>query len=340
MIFSDYTIKELADRANVSTATVSRILSGKGSHRAKTAERVRRIAEKMEAESQARESGGSDCVGILLLTYHDILNSSYNSTLASAIVEALAAENCTVLLMALTVKRMNLAHIRSLVIDHNLKALIVPEFNGPYAVSHELEQLGIPIVTIGNVGPGEDAGEIICTDNATAGRDAANYLWSLGHRRFGIVTMNCQNVCHRQRVESFLDTIRHLGGDPAAIYRREYFHMNESLAPVVTELRNLGEMRPTALFCTNSLLTLKLLTELHGAGLRVPDDFSLLSIEEDNELATTIPPVTVLTQPTRAMGELAVRRVLKAIHGFASQNEEILRCSLTVRNSVKALSTR
>ena len=48
MIFSDYTIKELADRAKVSTATVSRILSGRGSHRPGTVERVRRIAERPE----------------------------------------------------------------------------------------------------------------------------------------------------------------------------------------------------------------------------------------------------------------------------------------------------
>ena len=148
MIFSDYTIKELADRAKVSTATVSRILSGKGSHRPGTVERVRRIAEKMEAESRAREFGISECIGVLMLTYRDCLNSSYNSTLITSIVEGLAAENCTVQLMALPVKRMNLDHIRSLVIEHGIRALIVPEFNGPYSVSNELDRLGIPIVEL------------------------------------------------------------------------------------------------------------------------------------------------------------------------------------------------
>ena len=182
MIFSDYTIKELADRAKVSTATVSRILSGKGSHRPGTVERVRRIAEKMEAESRAREFGISECIGVLMLTYRDCLNSSYNSTLITSIVEGLAAENCTVQLMALPVKRMNLDHIRSLVIEHGIRALIVPEFNGPYSVSNELDRLGIPIVTIGNIELDGDKSEIVCTDNATAGSDAANYLWSCGHR--------------------------------------------------------------------------------------------------------------------------------------------------------------
>lgn len=166
MIFSDYTIKELADRAKVSTATVSRILSGKGSHRPGTVERVRRIAEKMEAESRAREFGISECIGVLMLTYRDCLNSSYNSTLITSIVEGLAAENCTVQLMALPVKRMNLDHIRSLVIEHGIRALIVPEFNGPYSVSNELDRLGIPIVTIGNIELDGDKSEIVCTDNA------------------------------------------------------------------------------------------------------------------------------------------------------------------------------
>ena len=324
MIFSDYTIKELADRAKVSTATVSRILSGKGSHRPGTVERVRRIAEKMEAESRAREFGISECIGVLMLTYRDCLNSSYNSTLITSIVEGLAAENCTVQLMALPVKRMNLDHIRSLVIEHGIRALIVPEFNGPYSVSNELDRLGIPIVTIGNIELDGDKSEIVCTDNATAGSDAANYLWSCGHRRFGVI-------------ESFRQTVARLGGDPDEIYRREYYHIAESLAPVVTELRNLGDRRPTALLSTNSLLTLKLLNGLHDAGFRVPDDLSLLSFEEDRELAETIPPVTVLAQPTRSMGELAVRRVMKAIRGFESQNEEILRCSLVVRRSVKSI---
>ena len=337
MIFSDYTIKELADRAKVSTATVSRILSGKGSHRPGTVERVRRIAEKMEAESRAREFGISECIGVLMLTYRDCLNSSYNSTLITSIVEGLAAENCTVQLMALPVKRMNLDHIRSLVIEHGIRALIVPEFNGPYSVSNELDRLGIPIVTIGNIELDGDKSEIVCTDNDTAGSDAANYLWSCGHRRFGVICMDRRNLCHRQRVESFRQTVARLGGDPDEIYLREYDHIAESLAPVVTELRNLGDRRPTALLSTNSLLTLKLLNGLHDAGLRVPDDLSLLSFEEDRELAETIPPVTVLAQPTRSMGELAVRRVMKAIRGFESQNEEILRCSLVVRRSVKSI---
>ena len=239
--------------------------------------------------------------------------------------------------MALPVKRMNLDHIRSLVIEHGIRALIVPEFNGPYSVSNELDRLGIPIVTIGNIELDGDKSEIVCTDNDTAGSDAANYLWSCGHRRFGVICMDRRNLCHRQRVESFRQTVARLGGDPDEIYLREYYHIAESLAPVVTELRNLGDRRPTALLSTNSLLTLKLLNGLHDAGLRVPDDLSLLSFEEDRELAETIPPVTVLAQPTRSMGELAVRRVMKAIRGFESQNEEILRCSLVVRRSVKSI---
>ncbi len=336
-MFSGYTIKEVADRAKVSTATASRILSGKAGHRAGTVQRVQKVAAKLEAESSVRRNDTPDCIGILLFAYFDFLNTSYNATLVTSIVESLTAENTTVQLLVLTENRFDIAYIRNMVIEHNLKGLIVPEFDMLYAISDQLSELGIPVIRIGNLGYNAEKGSIVCTDNYQAGCDSTNYFWSFGHRSFGIICMKRLDVCQNERVNGFCNTIEKLGGDPGKVWVREYLHLSESLASAATELSNMGGKRPTAILSTNSLMTRKLLMELNQIGISVPEYLSIISFEEDRELEHMIPPVTVMAQPTRMMGELAVNKLFKELRGFTTAVEDKLRCSLIVRNSVVKL---
>lgn len=337
MLMEHTTIKEVAARARVSTATVSRILNGKYAHRSTTVEHVKKVIEELRA---ARSLAAGDdvetpeCVGLVMFAYRDFLNTNYNATLVSSIMEELTAENFSAQIIALSPRSLGIGYIAGLVREHRLKGLLIPEFDLLYAVSEKLEKLGIPVVSIGNFSG------IRCrvsSNSFRAGCDAANYLWSNGHRRFGIVSMSRTDFCQAQRIDGFCRTIEQLGGDPDEIWIREFRSLEGySVSSAVSELVNM-KRRPTAIFSTNSMFSRKLIAGLAQSGLHVPEDISLLSFEEDGELEDFPVPVSVMRQPTRDMGRIAVEMLVKKLRGLEVRENEELNCSLIIRKSVRAV---
>lgn len=337
MLLEHTTIKEIAEQAQVSTATVSRILSGKSCHRPSTVRSVHAAIERLRAAAgpglTGFESPAPESIGLVMFGYRDFLNTSYNATLVTAIMEALTAEDFSAQFIVLSPGRLNIDYIESLIRQHQLKGLLIPEFDMLYAVSEQLAGLSIPVVCIGNLA---SCGCSVSSDSASAGRDAANYLWSCGHRRFGILSMSRSDLCQRLRIEGFCETIRELSGRPERIWQREYQSLDDSVAGAVSALVNMPEP-PTALFSTNSRMTLKLIAGLTRAGRRIPEEISILSFEENGELEELPVPVSVIRQPTRRMGEVAVQLLVNRIRGIVTPDHEVLNCSLTARASVASI---
>ena len=151
MVLTNATIRQVAERAKVSTATVSRILNGKSGHRAATVESVRRIVSEIdrEASQAAAAVRAPECIGIAMASYTDFLNTSYNSTLLTAIMESLTTEGFVAQLITRKPEQMNADFFRNCIRAYRLKGLIIPEFDTSYRVSRELNSFGIPIVSIG-----------------------------------------------------------------------------------------------------------------------------------------------------------------------------------------------
>ncbi len=336
MIMEHTTIKEVANKAQVSVATVSRILSGKYRHRTETVENVKRVIEDLRITRSlpAREVSVPESVGIAMFAYRDFLNDSYNSTLITSIMETLTTENLTAQLIALTTTRLNIEYIKNLIHTYHLRGLVIPEFDVLYSISRQLEKLPIPVVGIGNL----TLRHHVCSDSYRAGCDAANYLWSNGHRRFGIVSMARTDLGQEQRVTGFMDTVRQLSENNSnRIWRQELRSLSDTVSGWVAELVNRKEA-PTAVFVTNSFICQKIYAELAQAGMKVPDQISLLSCEENGELEHLPVPISVLAQPTRDMGEKAVDMLVKRLRNIDTPNRELINCSLIIRKSVKSIS--
>ena len=336
MVLSHATIREVAERANVSISTVSRILNGKSGHRASTVESVRRIASEIDREEaqSAASLQAPESIGIVMAAFSDFLNTSYNSTLISAILEALTVEGFTTQFITRCYSQMNAVFFRNVVRSYRLKGLLIPEFDISYAVSRELASFGIPVVSIGNRN-GAEMRCNICVDDFSAGCDAATYLWCLGHRGFGSIVMSRLDIGPRRRLTGFRETIRELGGRPEDIWIREFRHIGDSTTLAALELSRMPE-RPTALFSTNSLMTQKLISDLHRLGIDTPEDISIISFEENGELEFLNTPVTVIAQPTRQMGKAAVNALVRLLHGYPVEARHRLDYALVIRESTRS----
>ena len=322
-------IKEVAKRAGVSTATVSRILNGKGGHSSATVKSVEKIIEDL-GFSGGHNSAVPECVGIIMLAYRDFLVSDYTSSLLTGVLEKLTNEGLIAQIIPITPNRLSFKYIQEIVQRYSLKGLIVQEFDQLYEVSAQLDTMDIPTVFIGNTE--QRMKHSVATDSYAAGRDTAAYLWSLGHRRFGIITGRASDICQKTRLTGFCDFVREMGGDPEAVWKKSYNHVDDSLTSAATELTNMPS-HPSAIFSTNSTLSLKLVMELKKRNLRVPEDISLISFEECGELENLETPMTVICQPTRLLGETAVRMLINLIRRRLTPEKEVLNCNLVVRDT-------
>ena len=329
-------VKEVAKRAGVSTATVSRILNGKSGHSRATVKSVERIIEDLGG-SASHYSNTPDCIGIVMLAHQNFLTYNYMSTLMSSIIEMLTAEKMIAQIIPITPSRLSFQYIREIVESHSLKGLIILEFNQLYDVSKHLDRLEIPVIAIGNTDL--PLKHIVCSDSYQAGRDAAAYFWSLGHRHFGILSMRQTDICQKLRLEGFSAFIAEMGGDTGSIWKKEYNSDNDSVASAVAEMINMGQ-HPTAVFATNSEIALKFVIELRKTGIQIPADVSVISVEERGELETLELPMTAIGQPTRLMGEAAVRMMINLIHNRHAPEKQILSCNLVVRNTTSSVNNK
>jgi DNA-binding LacI/PurR family transcriptional regulator len=92
--------------------------------------------------------------------------------------------------------------------------------------------------------------------------------------------------------------------------------------------------RPTAVFCSTNQLSLEALATLKEMGLRCPEDVALVGFDDHPWAAVSDPPLTVIRQPARQLGQLAARILLDLINGQKlSETRFILDCEFVLRQS-------
>lgn len=319
------TIKEIAKLAQVSTATVSRILNGKSGHRRDTEEYIRKIAAELESSRSPQYA-----IGILMFVSPDFMNNHYSSSLLTSIYENMPAKGIIGIPITVTEATMNLEYIRTVIREYNIKGLIILMFERLDSIMAELKETGFPLVCIGY--SSQNPGCSVQSFDYELGCNAINYLWSLGHRKFGILCMNRKVIGQELRLSGFYDTLKALGGSENDIWLKEYYHLDNCIIPVA-EFLNLGEKRPSAVFSTNSEVTIATIHELEQNGIRIPEDLSILSVEENGELGTLRTPVTVLQQQTKELGKRALNLLLRQIRGEAIECLEQIHCKFVLRKT-------
>jgi len=329
-------IKEVAKRAGVSTATVSRILNGKGNHSSSTVKTIEKIAEEL-GFSASHIFSAPECIGVVMLSYQNFLNNPYTTAMLAGITETLAGEGLLAQIIPVSPGRLSCQFLKELVSAYNLKGLIIQEFDQLYHLSDQLALLNLPVVCIG-VSTVQNGQCHVTSDDYQAGHDAAAYFWSLGHRRFGILPMRLTNIGQKKRLDGFKSCIATNGGNPESVWIKEFYHIDDSVTAAVAEFLNMKQ-RPTAILCTNSTIAAKFMIALKQAGIAIPEELSLISFEENGELEMLETPITAICQPTYKMGEEAVRMIIGLIRGQQIAEKQVLRCNLIVRNTTAIIQT-
>jgi LacI family transcriptional regulator len=304
-------IAEIARRANVSTATVSRTLNQSGPVKAATARKVWRAVTALNyyPNSHARTlvSGRSRLIGLIV---SDITNPFFPELVRA--FEDLAAQKQYDLLLTSTnydTSRMTTCLRRMLERKVDGVAMMTSEMD--LGLIKELSKRNLPIVfmDVGQMGPRMSH---VSIDYGNGIRQAVDHVVSLGHRNIGFITGPLDLHSARTRRQAFIDGLR---GHKIPLDRRfvrEGTHTAEGGERAMKELLKLARI-PTAVVCSNDWTAIGALHAIHDAGLTVPQDISLVGFDDIPLTSYTTPTLTTVRMSARDVGATAFQALFSLI---------------------------
>lgn len=328
-------LAEIAARANVSEATVSRVLNGRPGVSAATRATVLAALQELGLGHPVRAGRrGGALVGLVVPE----LDNPIFPAFAQAVGHTLGARGCTLVLATRTQDGSSEEELTDMLVERGVRGLVVVSGQhadttadtGHYA---RLRARGVPFVLVDGYAPTIDA-PFVSTDDRAAVRLAVTHLVALGHRRVGLAVGPARFVPVVRKKEGFRSAVGELLGMPAAeaegLVRHSLFTVEGGQA-AAAELLELG---CTALVCASDMMALGAVREAGRRGLDVPRDVSVVGFDDSALMAFTDPPLTTVRKPVAAMGQAAVRALLEDVAGTpAPRSEFVFLPELVVRGS-------
>ena len=316
-------IRQVAETAGVSTATVSHVLGRRGhSYRPETCQRVLRVAREMgyrpNASARSMRSGRFGAVALLLST--EPHRSSLPGTLLGAIQDVLAKQDLHLTLGRLPDERLTSEGfvpkiLRELMAD----GLLINYFaDVPQRLVELIQSYHLPSVWL-NVKQRYDA---VCPDDIKAARQAVQRLATLGHRRIAYVNYsrpapgNGPHYSMLDRRRGYERAMRQAGLSAQVIEPEAHTERAARVEASISWLT--GEDRPTAVIGYGASSALPVLYAAAVGGLRVPQDLSLVTFSDQLVDEAGMPLDTILV-PEQGVAEAAVEMLMQKINDPSQQ---------------------
>lgn len=326
------TMKDVAELAGVSTATVSRVLTGKTNVSPELRARVLKAVEELDYQpSRVARSLRVRTTQIIGLIISDIRNPFFTSVVRG--VEDVAYANGYTLILCnsdedpakerLYIDVMRAERVAGIIISPT------SETNEYYKL---LLESGISIVSMDRRMRGLEVDTVV-VNNVEGAYQAVSHLIKLGHKRIGLIGGPTMITTGRERQEGYEKALKEhgLAVTPGLIkvgdFKQEsgYQRANEFLEV---------EDPPTALFVANNLMTLGALNAIHERGLKIPQDIAIVGFDDMPWAPSLEPPLTVIAQPTYELGRAAAEALLGRITDRDRPVREVkLATTLIVRKS-------
>lgn len=331
------TIVDVAREANVSFATVSRVVNGKDYVSAPTRERVMQAMTKIgyTVNRQARvlAGGRTQVIGLLV----PMLDTSYIGEILRGIDQELTAASYDLMLYTTHHRKTRESVYANSLMNGMTDALLMVLPMAPEAYITSIRRRDFPFVLIDHEGLNPQGPSVGAT-NREGAKQAIRHLLDLGHTRIGIITGNMDMDCARERLVGCEEALAEAGLplDQDLVKRGDF---GRSLGyQMAQELLQLSEP-PTAIFASNDVSAFGVMDAVHNAGLRIPDDMSIVGFDDIKEAQLTHPSLTTVCQPLYEMGRLATRMVLDQIADPNTPRERVeLPTSLVVRETSQRLA--
>ncbi|MFD2167003.1 LacI family DNA-binding transcriptional regulator [Thalassotalea euphylliae] len=301
-------IQDVAEKAGVSTMTVSRVLNNDGKvsedKTAKVMAAVRELNYRPNVSARRLASNKSFFLGLL---YFD-LNASYVSKFLLGALKRCRASGYHLVVDEIDENiDTSLESVKDLINITQVDGMILlPPVSDQPEVLNILNEYSVPYVRIA---PDTDlqASPYVCIDDYQAAFEITQHLIEQGHTNIAHIIGNPNQGASRMRYQGYLDALRsNQISVPPSYIEQGLFTYKSGIDAAQKLLSQESEQLPSAIFAANDEMAAAVISVAHMKGLQVPKDISVVGFD-DAQLATTISPhLTTIRQPIQEMAELAI----------------------------------
>lgn len=330
---SHVTIADVAELAQVSKMSVSRVINGQTGVSEKTRQRILEAIDQLGYVpnlTPRNRPGGSKLIGLLI---PDIMSTYMGEVLRGV---SGAAERLNYGLVLYTQGRTSniertsyyLSLLSSSLVDGVL--MVVP--HDYEVIVSDLKEHDLPYVIIDHHSDTGDEPSVTAT-NRKGILDAMRHLLALGHRRIGFITGRMDVACSHDRLQGYHDGLAEVGlAFDQELVREGNFQQPSGFRQAIS----LFEMRdpPTAIIASNDMMALGAMDAAKASGLRIGQDISIIGFDDLYIASHTYPPLTTVRQPLANMGEAALDMLVTLLQGRTLLNpRRELPTELVIRES-------
>jgi LacI family transcriptional regulator len=337
-------IHEVARRAKVSIATVSRTINSVPTVTPELSRRVWKVIDELGyyPNTQARSlvSGRSRIFGLIV---SEITNPFFPEIVQS--FEDIAVRHNYEILTTTTIhdpKRMTLAVRR--MIERRVDGVAVLTFGMEDELFDDLKSRKVPLVFV-DVGPPLPRISNIRIDYRNGIRQAVQHLAALRHTRIAFISGPLALKTAAARRQAFIESIREIGLSQSLRHLIEGNHTMEGGRAALKEILNLRN-RPTAVICSNDMTAIGVMRQSYEEGIEIPHDLSVIGFDDIHLSQFVTPPLTTIRMSQTEISHLAFNALLNEVQRetpSSTGTEYVLHTSLVLRDStalVKAGSGR
>ena len=331
-------IREIALRAKVSTATVSRTLNNIPTVDPRLARRVWKVVNEVgyypNKLASGLVSGKSRVFGLIV---SEITNPFFPEIVQT--FENLAVENNYEILLTSTVhdpKRMELSVRR--MIERRVDGVAILTFGMEDSLIQHLRFRKVPLVFV-DVGPDLPGVSNIRINYQSGIRQGVQHLAALGHRQIAFITGPLNLKSAQARRTSFEKAMEEIGLSPDLVVEGD--HTMEGGMRLLTQLVR-SSTRPTAVMCSNDMTAIGVMREAYDQGIHVPQDLSLIGFDDIRLAQFITPPLTTIRMSQTDLARIAFEALISESERAAALKGRVdheLDTSLVLRRSTSRAGT-
>lgn len=302
------TINDIAKKAGVSSATVSRVLNNSGYVKEETKQKILEIMKDLNyspnAVARSLSKNTTNIIGVLV---PDINNPFFGEVIKGISMIA-DSENLNMLLADTDENIEKEFKALELLKEQRIRGIIITptsdknQFNADYL--NALENLGIPIVLIDRDVKYSNFDGVFL-DNINGAFEATEALIKEGHKKIAIIAGPTTSKPGRDRVRGYEKAMamNKLNIDENYVFYGDF--KLESGYNITKEIMKMKD-RPTAIFTCNNMMTLGCIKALYEKNIRIPEDIAIIGFDEIEMLNVLGIKVSVVSRPTTEMGKVAM----------------------------------
>lgn len=324
------TIKEIAEMANVSSATVSKILNGKDKYISEaTRQRVLEIVERegyiSNAIAKSLKMKSTNTLGIII---PDVMNLFF-SELARGIEDAAERKGYSVILCNSDNKTSKEERYIQVLQEKMVDGIILTA--SEQSVSRSLKRRSTPMVLLDrDILIDSNVGRII-VDNKTGSYIATDHLIKKGCKNIGFISSDKVNKSSGERLKGYRKALieNNMEIDESKIYLHSYT-IDTGYKGTMKLLEN---NKLDGICCGNDLIAIGAIKALNEMKIKIPEEVKVVGFDDIQISQYIEPPLTTIKQPIYEMGEEAVKMLISIIENKSVGETKILKTTLVERRS-------